>query len=222
MEIHSIYGYDYLKTIILRRADSNDYTISEGDFKHLRANDFEDLYLLHLQGKLHHLNAREKKTLVFAVLQWIRGLVIRKRVEDLQLGIESYQRQINLTRPRWEVTGLQPMADYTVIDSPSAVIFRDKYNVPMMMRQSELHKFSDGTLERVDEALDYRVKDYKIYSKKGRRYTNNWTDKEMKMTEKFINAIRYRLKMRRIYRSLESYVGGRVREGHYLLLTRTD
>ena len=81
VEIHPIYGYDYLKSIVLRRADSNDYKILEGDFKHLCHNDFEDLYLLHLQGKLHHLNSRDKKTLVFAVLQWIRGLVIRKRVE---------------------------------------------------------------------------------------------------------------------------------------------
>ena len=82
VQIHSIYGYDYLKTIVLKRADFQDYVISEGDFKHLRPNDFEDLYLLHLQGKLHHLPSHEKKTLVFAVLLWIRGLVTRKRVED--------------------------------------------------------------------------------------------------------------------------------------------
>ena len=92
----------------------------------------------------------------------------------------------------------------------------------MKLCLTDLHKYSDGTLEMVDEALDYRVKEYKIYSKKGRRYTSNWTDKDLKLNEKFLNSIRYRLRMRRIYRILESYVGGRIREGHYMLLTRTD
>ena len=147
--------------------------ICEGDFKHLRPNDFEDLYLLHLQSKLHHLPAREKKTLVCAVLLWIRGLVIRKRVEDLQLGIESYQTQLNLTRPRWEVEKMEPVADFTVIESPRVVMFRDRYNVPTVMRHDELHKYSDGTLEMVDEALDFRVKEYQVYSTRPGRYTND-------------------------------------------------
>ncbi|GKG49940.1 hypothetical protein Tco_0518714, partial [Tanacetum coccineum] len=36
--------------------------------------------------------------------------------------------------------------DYTVIDSPRAVTFRDRYGVQMIMRLNEIHKFSDGTL----------------------------------------------------------------------------
>ncbi|GKG56093.1 hypothetical protein Tco_0577168, partial [Tanacetum coccineum] len=32
-----------------------------------------------------------------------------KRVEDFQLGIESYQTQLNLTKPRWEATCLEFM-----------------------------------------------------------------------------------------------------------------
>nr|GFD08884.1 hypothetical protein [Tanacetum cinerariifolium] len=52
--------------------------------------------------------------------------------------------------------------DYTVIDSPRAVIFRDKYEVQMMMHFNEIHKFSDGTLQQIDEALGYRVKEFRI------------------------------------------------------------
>ena len=173
IQIHPIHGYDYLKSIVLRRADFKEYTISEGDFKHLRPNDFEDLYLLHLQGKLHHLPSREKKTLVFAVLHWIRGIVIRKRVENFQLGIESYQSQLNLTRPQWDIASMEPVADFTVIESPMAVMFRDRYNVPKVLRFKELHKFSDGTLQMVDEALDFRVKEYQVYSHRSGRYTNH-------------------------------------------------
>ncbi|GJT87279.1 hypothetical protein Tco_1068996 [Tanacetum coccineum] len=84
------------------------------------------------------------------------NLVIRHRVEDFQLGIESYQTQLNLTKPRWEATGFEFKHDYTVIDSPRAVTFRDRYGVQMIMRFNEIHKFSDGTLQQIDEALDYR------------------------------------------------------------------
>nr|GFB89422.1 hypothetical protein [Tanacetum cinerariifolium] len=57
----------------------------------------------------------------------LRQLVIRQRVEDFQLGIESYQIQVNLTKPQWTATGFEYKHDYTVIESPRAVIFRDKY-----------------------------------------------------------------------------------------------
>ncbi|GJZ63100.1 hypothetical protein Tco_0619521 [Tanacetum coccineum] len=52
------------------------------------------------------------------------NLVIKKRVEDFQLGIESYQTQMNLTKPRWEATGLEFMYDYKILDSPRDVLFR--------------------------------------------------------------------------------------------------
>nr|GFC34358.1 hypothetical protein [Tanacetum cinerariifolium] len=79
-----------------------------------------------------------------------------------QLGIESYQTQLNLTKPRWDATGFEYKLDYTVVDSPRAVTFWDRYWVQMIMRFNEIHKFSDGTLQQIDEALDYRVKEFKI------------------------------------------------------------
>ncbi|GJZ12047.1 hypothetical protein Tco_0546806 [Tanacetum coccineum] len=150
-----------MKTIVLRRADLNEYIIAERDFKYLYPSDFEDLYLLNLQGHLNHLPPKDKKILSTAVNLWIRNLVIRQRVEDFQLGIESYQTQLNLTKPRWDATGFEFKHDFTVIDSPRAVTFRDKYGVQMIMRFNEIHKFSDGTLQQIDEALDYRVKEFK-------------------------------------------------------------
>nr|GEX20507.1 hypothetical protein [Tanacetum cinerariifolium] len=52
--------------------------------------------------------------------------------------------------------GLAFKHDYTIIDSPRAVKFPDRYGVRMIMRLNEIHKFSDGTLEQIDEALDFR------------------------------------------------------------------
>ncbi|GJS97348.1 hypothetical protein Tco_0804316 [Tanacetum coccineum] len=119
------YGYTYLKEIVLRRADYKDYKISEDDFKNLHPNDFEDLYLLHLQGQVNHLSGADKVHLFNAVNLWIRNIVIRKRVEDLQLGIESYQTKLNLTQPDWDASDFLFKEDYTIVSKPRAIIYKD-------------------------------------------------------------------------------------------------
>nr|GEU40875.1 hypothetical protein [Tanacetum cinerariifolium] len=162
IKIFSMYGYDYMKKIVLRRADLNEHVIAERDFKYLYTSDFKDLYMLNLQGHLNHLPPKDKKILFTAVNLWTRHLVIRQRVEDFQLGIESYQTQLNLTKPQWDATGFEYKHDYTVIDSLRAVTFRDRYGVQMITHFNEIHKFGDGTLQQIDEALDYRVKEFKF------------------------------------------------------------
>ncbi|GJT21034.1 hypothetical protein Tco_0890971 [Tanacetum coccineum] len=144
------------------RADNQEYIIAESNFKDMYLSDFEDLYLLNLQGHLNHLPPKDKKILSTAVNLWIRNLVIRKWVEDFQLGIESYQTQLNLTKPRWEATGLEFMHDYKILDSPRVVVFRDRYGMHMIMRFNEIHNFNDETLQQINEALDYRVKEFKV------------------------------------------------------------
>nr|GEW59537.1 hypothetical protein [Tanacetum cinerariifolium] len=161
IKVFSMYGYDYIKKIIIRRADLNEHIIAERDFKYLYPSDFEDLYLLNLQGHLNHLPPKDKKILTIVVNLWTRHLVIRQRVEDFQLGIESYQTQLNLTKPRWDATGFEYKHDYTVIDSLRAVTFRDKNEVQIIMRFNEIYNFSDGILHQIDEALDYWVKEFK-------------------------------------------------------------
>ncbi|GJU39352.1 hypothetical protein Tco_1192309 [Tanacetum coccineum] len=222
IEVFSMYGYNYMKKIVLRRADLKEYVIAERDFKHMYPSDFEDLYLLNLQGHLNHLSPEDKKILTTAVNLWTRNLVIRHRVEDFQLGIESYQTQLNLTKPRWEATGFEFKHDYTVIDSPRAVTFRDRYGVQMIMRFNEIHKFSDGTLQQIDEALDYRVKEFQINRTNPGMNTRFWSKKDVDRSKDFMFAIQKRLKTRRIFRNLESFVGGRIREGDYRLLKRTE
>ncbi|GKD88006.1 hypothetical protein Tco_1359160 [Tanacetum coccineum] len=46
IEVFSLYGYHYMKTIVLRRADLQEYIFAERDFKYFYLSDFEDLYLL--------------------------------------------------------------------------------------------------------------------------------------------------------------------------------
>nr|GEW50111.1 E-beta-farnesene synthase [Tanacetum cinerariifolium] len=87
---------------------------------------------------------------------------IASMYEYFQLGIESYQTQLNLTKPRWDATGFEYKHDYMVIDFPRAITFRDRYGVQMIMRFNEIYKLSDGTLQQIDEALDYQVKEFMV------------------------------------------------------------
>nr|GEW81316.1 integrase, catalytic region, zinc finger, CCHC-type, peptidase aspartic, catalytic [Tanacetum cinerariifolium] len=135
IEVFSMYGYDYMKKIVLRKTDLNEHIIVERDFKYLYPSDFEDLYLLNLQGHLNHLPPKDKKIITTAVNLWTRHL---------------------------DATGFEYKHDYTVIDSPRAVTFLDKYEVQMIMRFNEIHKFSDGTLHHINEELDYLVKEFKV------------------------------------------------------------
>ncbi|GKD23231.1 hypothetical protein Tco_1224934, partial [Tanacetum coccineum] len=108
------------------------------------------------------------------------------------------------------------------IDSPRSFIFRDKYGVQMIMRFNEIHKFSDGTLQHIDEALDYRVKEFKVNRMNPGLNTWFWTMNDVDRSKEFLFAIQKRLKTRRIFRNMESFVGGSIREGDYKLLKRTE
>nr|GEV54122.1 hypothetical protein [Tanacetum cinerariifolium] len=119
------------------------------------------------------------------------GLV--QHVEDFQLGIESYQTQLNLTKPRWDATGFEYKNDYTIIDSSRAITFRDKYGVQMIMRFNEIHEFNDGTLHQTDEALDYRVKEFKVNRMNSGLNTRFWTRKDVDRSKEFMFAIQKRL-----------------------------
>ncbi|GJQ95817.1 hypothetical protein Tco_0006956 [Tanacetum coccineum] len=199
IEVFSLYWYDYMKKIALHRPNLKEYTITERDFKYLYPSDFEDLYLLNLQGHLDHLTPEDKKILTTAVNFWTRNLVIRQHVEDFQLGIESYQTRLNLTKPRWDATGFEFKHDFTVIDSPRAVTFRDKYGVQMIMQFNEIHKFSDGTLQQIDEALEYRVKEFRVNRMNPGLNTQFCTRNEVDRSKEFMFAIQKRLKTRRIF-----------------------
>ncbi|GKE05475.1 hypothetical protein Tco_1397493, partial [Tanacetum coccineum] len=222
LKAYSRYGYDYLSKIVLRRADFQEHTIAEKDFKNLYPSDFEDQNLLLLQGHLDHLLGSDKRMLSTAVKLWTRNLVIRQRVEDFQLSIESYQTQLNLTQPGWDAKGYKFKHDYTIIESPRAVMFPVGNNDRKIMRFNEIYKFSDGTLIHILEALDYRFKEFKVKLLNPGINTRFWTQKEVTRSKEFIAAIERRLKTRRIYRNLECFVSGRVRDIDYKLFQRTE
>ncbi|GKE22480.1 hypothetical protein Tco_1433992, partial [Tanacetum coccineum] len=213
LKTFSRYGNTYLKKIILRRADYKEYKISEADYKNLHPNDFEDMYLLHLQGKLNHLSGVDKVHLYNAVNLWIRNIVIRHRVEDLQLGIESYQTKLNLTQLNWDTSDFLFKEDYIIVHKPRVIIYKDRND-----QENEVHKFSDGTLTRILEKLDHMVKDYVLFKFNPGMEHRIWYEDDKRRSQEFIEVIERRLKIRRIFMSLKSFVSGRLRDVDYRLI----
>ncbi|GJV21686.1 hypothetical protein Tco_1370706 [Tanacetum coccineum] len=99
LQIVEWHGYKHLDWITVRRADDKLYSFKEGDFKRLRLQDIEDMLILLVQGKLTNLKVEERLAFSVALRMFTRSIVIQRRVEDLQLGVESYQKKLNITKP---------------------------------------------------------------------------------------------------------------------------
>nr|GEX69145.1 hypothetical protein [Tanacetum cinerariifolium] len=139
LKTFSRYGYTYLKEIVLRRVDYQGYKISEADFKNLHPNDFEDMYMLHLQGKLNQLSGSDKVSLFNVV---------------------------NL----------------------------DRNNQKNIMMETEVHKFSDGTLIRILEKLDHMVKDFRLFKYNPGMENKIWSKDDKRRSKEFMEVIEGRLK----------------------------
>ncbi|GKD38663.1 hypothetical protein Tco_1258870 [Tanacetum coccineum] len=123
LSIMKKYDYGHLEEIQVRREDQELYTFREGDFPRLRLQDIEDMLLL------------------------------LRRVEDLQLGVESYQKKLNLTKPDSYRLNLKNRTAYTSYSDPHGTIYVDQFGRKRLMRADKLHKFIDGMLNDVRSAL---------------------------------------------------------------------
>ncbi|GJR20307.1 hypothetical protein Tco_0968834 [Tanacetum coccineum] len=147
------YDYGHLEEIEVRREDQKLYKFREGDFPRLRLQDKEDMLLLLVQQKLTNLIIDERYDLNVALRMFTRRIVIQRRVKDLQLGVESYQKKLNLTKLDTFRSNLRNKTAYTVYSDPKGVIYKDQNNKNILMHADELHKFSDGTLNDVQTTL---------------------------------------------------------------------
>ncbi|GJT03358.1 hypothetical protein Tco_0824527, partial [Tanacetum coccineum] len=117
------YGYGYLEEIIVRREDQTLHKFKEGNFLRLNLRDIEDLLLLLVQKKLSNL----EKDVIFdvnvALRMFTRHIVILKRVKDLQLGVESYQKKLNITKPETFRSDISKLTPYTAYKNPQGIIY---------------------------------------------------------------------------------------------------
>ncbi|GJT08558.1 hypothetical protein Tco_0843020, partial [Tanacetum coccineum] len=55
IDVKKKWGYGFLTSIVVRISDDKEYEFSYADLPRLSVNDVEDMYLLQVQHKLHHL-----------------------------------------------------------------------------------------------------------------------------------------------------------------------
>ncbi|GJX82557.1 hypothetical protein Tco_0332038 [Tanacetum coccineum] len=182
--------YGYLKEIVVRRADNILYRFKEGD-------DVADFAI--------------------TLRMFTKSLVIQKRVEDLQLGVESYQKRINVTKPDTTSPDLRKRHPYTPYKDPQGFIYVDDHKWNRLIRSDELYKFSDGTLTRLLSSLEDITKNIDMEYLPKRR----WSNLEKKRAHFTIKDINKLLKERRMMRSLEKFVSGRLYRTDLRLLQRT-
>nr|GEY61146.1 hypothetical protein [Tanacetum cinerariifolium] len=166
---------------------------------------------------LSNLAVEERFAFNVSLRMFTRSIVIERRAEDLQLGVESYQKRLNLTKPDTYRSDLTRREANTAYSNPRGFIYQNKDKKNRLMRIDELHKFSDGTLNDVCNALDDRLKRIRMQYLPQTIWKKGNKDRAAAM----IQAIDKMLKTKRIMISLEWFVGGRVYEGDFWMLQRT-
>nr|GEU30985.1 hypothetical protein [Tanacetum cinerariifolium] len=194
LKIMKYFGYSHLEEIIVRRQDDQLYKFREGDFKRLRRQDIQDLLLLSVQSKMSNLNLEERYALNVALRMFTRCIVIQECMEDLQLGVKSYQKKINLTRPDTYHSDLKRMTPYTAYLDIQGIIYEDEMNRNRLMRTNELHKFSEGTLNYVCTALNDIITGIEMDYLPKRK----WSKHDKKRARVMINVIDRKLRDRRL------------------------
>ncbi|GKF62890.1 hypothetical protein Tco_0182944, partial [Tanacetum coccineum] len=170
--------------ITIRRDDGKLYTFKEADYNRLCLQDIEDMLLLIVQGKLTNLNIEERLTLGVSLRMFTRSILIKRRVEDLQLGIKRYQKKLNLTKPDTYGLDLKRKTSYITYSNPRGFIYQNQDKKNRLMHIDELYKFS-----------------------------NVWRNVDKERAGAMIQAIGLQLRNRRITRSLEKFVVGRLYGG---------
>ncbi|GJR15778.1 retrovirus-related pol polyprotein from transposon TNT 1-94 [Tanacetum coccineum] len=138
VSVKKLHGYGHLEEIMVKRVDRQFYKFKEGNFMDLHLNDIEDMLLLVIQHKLVHLTD-----------------------SDI-LGVESYQKKLNITPPQQTFPEIEFKELYTPSHKPPGVIYEDLTKQKRVMRADELYKFSDETLKKVQDELHHRIHDFHL------------------------------------------------------------
>ncbi|GJX95978.1 hypothetical protein Tco_0351776 [Tanacetum coccineum] len=112
------YDYGYLEEIEVRREDHKLYKFKEGDFPRLNLRDIEDKLLLLGQKKLSNLERDDLFDLGVVLRMFTKRIVILHHVEDLQLGVKSYQKKLNITKPETYISDISKRTPYTAYNNP--------------------------------------------------------------------------------------------------------
>nr|GFC74665.1 hypothetical protein [Tanacetum cinerariifolium] len=145
-------------------------------------------------------------------------LLVQEKLSNLTVKEHfAFNKRLNLTKPDTYRSDLKRHEAYTAYSNPRGFIYQNKDKKNRLMRIDELHKFSDGMLNDGRNALDNRLKGIRM------QYLPQaiWRKGDKDRAAAMIQSIDKMLKTRRIMRSLERFVGGRLYEEDFRMLQRT-
>nr|GFB80466.1 hypothetical protein [Tanacetum cinerariifolium] len=86
--------------------------------------------------KLSNLTVKERFAFNVSLRMFTRSIVIQRRMEDLQLGVESYKKRLNLTKPDTYRSDLKRREAYTDYSNPRGFIYQNKDKKNRLMRNA--------------------------------------------------------------------------------------
>ncbi|GJT76388.1 hypothetical protein Tco_1043113 [Tanacetum coccineum] len=208
VKVKEWYGYGHLEEIEVRRSDQQLYKFMEGDLPRLHQHNIKDMLILFVQNRLFNLKGDIIVHLAAALRMFTRRIVIQKRVEDLQLGVKSYHKKLNISRPMTHGARITYLKPYFAYSNPQGFIYMDKLGRNSIMCSHELYKFSDGTLISLRDTLKDIANNLEMgyTSVMPRRRSSNM---DRKMSHIMIKDIYRQLLDRRLMRSLKKFIGSR-------------
>nr|GEV08164.1 hypothetical protein [Tanacetum cinerariifolium] len=181
--------HKFVTEINARRENGSIVLITKPDYKNLNKNDIKDMYLLFINGKVDDY---AKTGLLWSLSVFIRSTVIWERLHDFQLGVESYQQNVNLTAPTITFPSIGKYKMFSIVSEPIyGIIYTNSKKEKRVMRHQKIHKFCDATLKRVLE----RLKSYNNDVKHG-YVTPSLSKEDVEYLQLFKEEIKERLKHR--------------------------
>ncbi|GJW72087.1 hypothetical protein Tco_0129004 [Tanacetum coccineum] len=166
----------HFEALNVRRSDDKEYEFSYADLPRLSVNDVEYI------------------------------TVIKNKVEDIHLRVESYQRTLNLTKPIMFFEGIDQRIPFTMTATHKGVVHLNQYNIKSLMKLCEVKKLCDGTLVKIQENLIDMLSKNKLASGNKRLKGRDWTDYDVKSSKEMLKKIDKLLRPREHLMRLEEYV----------------
>ncbi|GKD02887.1 hypothetical protein Tco_1177861 [Tanacetum coccineum] len=126
----------------------------------------------------------------------VKRTMIQNIVEDLQLGVESYQRTLNITKPKLYFEGIEDRIPYTMSGAEKEVVYLNQHNRRSLIKLNEVKKFCDGTLTKIPENLIDMVNKNELGRGNKRLKGRDWNDKDIKRSTEMLDEIDQVMKRR--------------------------
>ncbi|GJY50965.1 hypothetical protein Tco_0441812 [Tanacetum coccineum] len=123
-----------------------------------------------------------------------------------------------LTLPNPQCSSKESTKGYHSRSTHKGVVYLNQYNIKSLMKLSEVKKFCDGTLIKIQENLIDMLSKNKLGSRNKRLKGRDWTNYDVKSSKQMLKKIDEILRHREQLKRLEEYVGGRPKTVNPVLL----